>query len=117
LSTTFFLLPLHLTRSNGSVPINRSAVTILGIKKYISVIYFSYMILCHATVFFSIPEFLCPLLYTLNIHTFVARGTVVGWASMLQAGRSWVRVPMRWNFLIDLILPGALWSWGRPSLY
>jgi hypothetical protein len=27
-----------------------------------------------------------------------ARGSVVGWGTMLQAGRSWVRVPMRWNF-------------------
>jgi hypothetical protein len=27
-----------------------------------------------------------------------ARGSVVGWGTMLQAGRSRVRVPMRWNF-------------------
>jgi hypothetical protein len=27
-----------------------------------------------------------------------ARGNVVGWGTMLQAGRSRVRVPMRWNF-------------------
>jgi hypothetical protein len=27
-----------------------------------------------------------------------ARGSVVGWANMLQAGRSRVRVPIRWNF-------------------
>jgi hypothetical protein len=26
------------------------------------------------------------------------RGSVVGWGTMLQAGRSRVRVPMRWNF-------------------
>jgi hypothetical protein len=26
------------------------------------------------------------------------RGSVVGWGTMLQAGRSWVLVPMRWNF-------------------
>jgi hypothetical protein len=28
----------------------------------------------------------------------VARGSVVGWGTMLQAGRSRVRVPMRWIF-------------------
>jgi hypothetical protein len=28
-----------------------------------------------------------------------ARCSVVGWGTMLQAGRSRVRVPMRWNFL------------------
>jgi hypothetical protein len=27
-----------------------------------------------------------------------ARGSVVGWGTMLQAGRSRIRVPMRWNF-------------------
>jgi hypothetical protein len=27
-----------------------------------------------------------------------ARGSAVGWGTMLQAGRSRVRVPMRWNF-------------------
>jgi hypothetical protein len=38
--------------------------------------------------------------YSVNISSgcMRARGTVVGWVTMLQAGRSRVRVLMRWNF-------------------
>jgi hypothetical protein len=46
-----------------------------------------------------------------------ARGSVVGWGTMLQTGRSRVRFPVRsLDFLINIIPPAALWPWGRLSL-
>ena len=46
-----------------------------------------------------------------------SRGGAVGWGSALQVGRSRVRFPMlSLEFFVDIILPAALWRWGRLSL-
>jgi hypothetical protein len=59
----------------------------------------------------------CPVLsvcFNLNSLNSRARGSVVGWGTMLQTGISRVRFHMRsLDFALELILPAALWSSGR----
>jgi hypothetical protein len=46
-----------------------------------------------------------------------ARSNVVGRGTMLQAGRSRAQFLIRsLDFSIDLVLPAALWPWGRLRL-
>jgi hypothetical protein len=42
---------------------------------------------------------------------------VVGWGAMLQSGRLRFRFLMSLNVSIDLMLPAAVWHWGRLNLY
>jgi hypothetical protein len=45
-----------------------------------------------------------------------ARGSVVGWGTALQAGRSRFGFPMRpLDFSVDQTLPTTLWPWVRLS--
>ena len=60
----------------------------------------------HAELLFISSTTYCP----------AARGGAVGWGTALQVGRS--RVPflvVSLEFVIDIILPAALWPWDTDS--
>ena len=51
-----------------------------------------------------------PVIFRVNYSSWGARSEPVGWGTVLQAGRSWVRFPLvSLEFFIKLIFPAALW--------
>jgi hypothetical protein len=51
-----------------------------------------------------------------TFNVFLRYGARGGLGTALQTGRSWVRFPIvSLEFFSDIILPVALWPWGRLS--
>jgi hypothetical protein len=85
---------------------------------FILCVYYHHFFLCFhvaQVIFdtFTFHDYFILILYSLLDG---AGSSIVGWGTMLQAGRSRVRFLMSLDFSIYLILTATLWPWGQVSL-